>query len=446
MRRNIAGNRQNRAFRQTRSDVLAPPPSLMQGRAVNSVPLMIPAGNSASDLSLGRQFKLLFLLFLAGVAMRMTILAMPPVIPLVHDQLHMSETQVGLLVGLPLALFALAAVPGSLLIARIGTNLAVIAGMVIAALASGARGAAIDVPTLYAAAIATGFGVAIMQPGMPTLVREWLPGRIALGTIAYSSGMLIGSTISSSLTIPLVLPLLGGSWRRDLVFWAVPAFLIVPVFYLLSPARDKRENELSAIGGRWWPDWKDPLTWLLGFTLGCNNSSFFSTNAFLGEYLASLGKMHLLGAAFAWLNGMQLVAPLLLLLMEKRFERRAWPFLLFGPILLASFLTLIFVPSKPGILISVGLVGFTTAMTFTPALALPALLSKPGDVPRTSAGMFTISYSCGIIIPAISGALWDLTGRPWTAFLPLCLCAVGLIVFGTVVTGHRSPANKMPDR
>ena len=71
----------------------------------------------------GRLIKLMCLLWLAGVAMRMTILAMPPVIPLVHDELHMSETQVGLLIGLPLALFAIAAVPGSLLIARIGASL-----------------------------------------------------------------------------------------------------------------------------------------------------------------------------------------------------------------------------------------------------------------------------------------------------------------------------------
>ncbi len=55
--------------------------------------------------------------------------------------------------------------------------------MVIAALAGGARAAAVDVATLYAASIATGFGVAIMQPGMPTLVREWLPDRVALGTL-----------------------------------------------------------------------------------------------------------------------------------------------------------------------------------------------------------------------------------------------------------------------
>jgi MFS transporter, CP family, cyanate transporter len=407
---------------------------------------MLPAGNSAAGLPIGRPLKLLFLLFLAGVAMRMTILAMPPVIPLVHDELHMTETQVGLLIGLPLALFAAAAVPGSLLIARIGTSSALIAGMVIAALASAARGAAVDVPTLYAAAIATGFGVAIMQPGMPTLVREWLPGRIALGTIAYSSGMLIGSTISSALTIPYVLPLLGGSWRGDLVFWAVPAFLIAPAFYLLSPKHHDGQEGQTAIGGRWWPDWKNPLTWLLGFTLGCNNSSFFSTNAFLGEYLASLGKSTLLGPALAWLNGLQLAAPFLLLLIAKRFEQRAWPFLLFGPILLASFVALIFVPTRLGIIVSAALVGFTTAMTFTPVLALPALLSAPGDVPRTSAGMFTISYSCGIVVPAISGALWDLTGRPWTVFLPLCLCAVGLTLFGTMVTRHRPPAERVPGR
>ena len=102
-------------------------------------------------------------------------------ISLIHEDLHLSETQVGLLIGLPLAVFALAAVPGSLLIARIGTRPALILGMTIAAIAGGARGLAIDVWTLYAAAIVTGFGIAIMQPGIPTLVREWLPHRISLG-------------------------------------------------------------------------------------------------------------------------------------------------------------------------------------------------------------------------------------------------------------------------
>src|ERR1700722_3638725 len=127
---------------------------------------MLLAGNTAAGLSTGRFVKLMGVLWLAGVAMRMTILAVPPVIPLIHDDLRMSETQVGLLIGLPLSMFAVAA------------------GMVIAALAGAARGAAVDIATLYAAAIATGFGVAVMQPAVPTLVHDWLPSRIALGTLA----------------------------------------------------------------------------------------------------------------------------------------------------------------------------------------------------------------------------------------------------------------------
>ena len=130
------GRKRNRK-RSHAAAFLAPIRLLMQGpRATRTHPMLL-AGNSAAGLSTGRFVKLRFsmmgVLWLAGVAMRMTILAVPPVIPLMHDDLGMSETQVGLLVGLPLSLFAVAAIPGSLLIARTGPRLAVIAGMVIAA-------------------------------------------------------------------------------------------------------------------------------------------------------------------------------------------------------------------------------------------------------------------------------------------------------------------------
>jgi len=398
---------------------------------------MPPAENLAAGLSSGRVLKPICLLWIAGFAMRMTILVITPVIPMVHDELHLSETQVGLLIGLPLALFAIAAVPGSLLTARLGATLAVTVGMVIAALAGAARGAAIDVWTLYAAAIMTGFGISIMQPGVPALAREWLPRRIALGTIAYTSGMLMGATIPTILSIPYVLPLLGGSWRLDLVLWAVPALLIAPVFFLASPQEGGRLAAKPATAARWWPDWTSPRIWILGLTFATNNSPYFATNAFLGDYLTSQGKTEALGLALFWLNAAQILAFALLLLTANRLQQRAWPFLLLGPLLLAAFLGMIFVPSAAGIVVSAGLVGFTTAFTLTATLALPAFLSAPGDVHRTAAGMFTISYACAVAVPTICGALWDLTGRPWTAFVPLCICAVGMTVLGTVATRLR---------
>ena len=80
------------------------------------------AGPSAPSL-----LTALALLWLAGAAMRLPLLAVPPVIRLIHDDLHMTETQVGLLIGIPLLMFAIAAVPGSLLIAWAGAGLIAVA-------------------------------------------------------------------------------------------------------------------------------------------------------------------------------------------------------------------------------------------------------------------------------------------------------------------------------
>jgi len=170
-------------------------------------------------------FTVLSLLWLAGATIRIPLLAVPPVIPLIHDDLHMSETQVGLLIGIPLSMFALAAIPGSLLIARFGVLVVATCGLAIATLASAARAAVTDIWTLYAATLVMGFGVAIFQPAFPTLVRIWSPGRAWLANAVSTNGMLMGVTFTAALSIPVVLPLVGQSWRYDLLVWSVPGLV-----------------------------------------------------------------------------------------------------------------------------------------------------------------------------------------------------------------------------
>ena len=65
-------------------------------------------------------------------------------------------------------------------------------------------------------------------------------------------------------------------------------------------------------------------------------------------------------------------------------------------------------------------------MTFIVTFGLPAILSPPGDVHRMAGGMFTISYTIAVIVPIVCGACWDLTGLPWTSFMPMALCAAAL--------------------
>ena len=96
------------------------------------MPVRVSICNAASAIrrpSAPSLLTALALLWLAGAAMRLPLLAVPPVIRLIHDDLHMTETQVGLLIGMPLLMFALAAVPGSLLIARAGAGASRSAGL-----------------------------------------------------------------------------------------------------------------------------------------------------------------------------------------------------------------------------------------------------------------------------------------------------------------------------
>jgi len=390
----------------------------------------------SSDPSPAGMFRLLCLLWLGGVAARVAILAVPPVSPLIHDDLHLSETQVGLLIGLPLGLFAVAAVPGSLLVARIGERRTMLIGLALTALASAGRSASLDALTLYVATALTGFGVAVMQPALPALVRAWLPARVGLATAVYTNGMVIGATLGPALTIPFVLPWVGGSWRLDLVVWSALIGVIAVVFAGFAPGVAPAKPGAAAAMQRWWPDWKDPLIWLLGLAFGSTNALYFGANAFLPDYLVAQGRPDLVGAALAWLNGSQLIASFTLLWVADRVHRRAWPYWVFGTISLAVFPAVV-LSGGAWIVLAAGILGIAAAVPFVLLLALPPALSAPGDVHRTAAGMFTISYAGAVVVPVVSGALWDLTGAAWTTFVPLGVCAVTMTVLGARLTRYR---------
>jgi CP family cyanate transporter-like MFS transporter len=381
-----------------------------------------PSGTAASAR---QQFLLcVFLLWLAGNGLRITILAVPPVIPLIRTDLGMSETQVGILTGLPPVLFACTAVLGSLLIARFGALTTLLAGLIATAAGSALRGAP-EMVTLYAATIVTGFGVAIMHPSLPPLVRTWLPHRIGFGTAVFTNGLLVGEILPVALTIPVVLPLLHNSWRESFVLWAVPVMLIALVVVVLAP-RQPVAPQGAKTPQRWWPDWRDPLIWRLGIALGSVNSMYFSANAFLPDYLHYVGRADLVSAALTALNVGQIPASFLLLAVAGRLERAIWPHIVCGAGSLAAIIGIVVLPG-PGIVVCAGVLGFFAAAILILMLALPPLLAPPDDVHRVSAAMFTISYSCAVITPVFSGLAWDLTGIAQSAFVPLGVCAIVLM-------------------
>ena len=385
---------------------------------------------STGEMSQTRYLTSLLLLWLVGIALRLTILAVPPVIPIIHDELGLSATQIGVLTGLPSMLFAIAAVPGSLLIARLGTRAALVVGLCLTAVGGALRGALPNVDWLYGMTIAMGAGVAIMQVSMPPAVRAWLPHQIGFATAVYTNGLLIGEILPVALMLTLVLPLAGGHWQWGFVIWSLPVAVVAALVMTLAPKQAGANG--ASTRRRWWPNWRDALIWRLGIMLGTVNATYFATNAFIPDYLRNNGQAEWISAALSGLNIGQLPASFLLLAFANKLEGKVWPYVVCGTLQVLAAAGIVY-GSGPWIVASATLQGCAAAAILILVLALPPLLSPPDDVHRVTAAMFTISYSCAVIVPILSGMLWDVSGIASSAFIPIGLCGILLVILAPAI-------------
>ena len=171
--------------------------------------------------------------------------------------------------------------------------------------------------------------------------------------------------------------------------------------------------------------------------LGTINATYFATNAFLPDYLRSNGQSEWISAALSGLNAGQLPASFLLLAVAGRLERKAWPYVVCGLLCVIATAGIVF-GSGAWVVAAATVQGFAAAAILILVLALPPLLSPPDDVHRVTAAMFTISYSCAVIVPVISGMAWDLSGIASLAFLPIGLCGILLVILAPAINHVRS--------
>ena len=94
-------------------------------------------------------------------------------------------------------LFALAAVPGSLIVRSSACAGRWSSACSPTAIGGALRGLSPSIGWLYAMTIAIATGVAVMQVTMPSAVRAWVPDRIAFATAVYTNGLLIGEILPS---------------------------------------------------------------------------------------------------------------------------------------------------------------------------------------------------------------------------------------------------------
>jgi MFS transporter, CP family, cyanate transporter len=374
------------------------------------------------------------LLWLAGAALRVSVLAVPPVIPFLRADLAMSATEIGILSGLPMIMIAAAAIPGSLAISKFGALRTLVGASLLAAIGALLRGIIPNLAALLASTTVMSLGIAVAQPALPVLVRQWLSSRIAFGTAAYSNGMVVGCLLPVLLA-PALLALAPGNWQLILAGSSIPIFLVAALLAVRAP-RDAEPSESTKVERR--SRWLDyGLLWRIGLIFGSNNSVYFGTNAFLPLYLIEAGRSDLIPAALAIYNFGQLPSSLLIMAFARRIERRAWPYLVSGALLLAS-IAVIAVTADAWTLIAAGTLGFGSGISLVLGLALPPLIAKPPDVGRLSAGMFMVSYAFAMLVSVICGLANDLTADARSGLALIAVSVLPLVLLPQTIRFPRS--------
>ena len=372
------------------------------------------------------------LLWICGVSLRLTVLAVPPVISMIQRDLNLSGTEIGLLSGIPVVVFAIFAAPGSIVVARMGVRGALVCGLLTAAAGTLLRTGASNAWQLFLTTMLMSTGIAIMQPAMAAAVRQWVPERSAFGTAVYTNGLIMGEIIPVATMLPLVMPYFNESWRRALGVWTLALIATAIAVAAFAPKAAVNVAPRQATG--WLPQWNSRLNWRIGLTLGSITSTYFCLNGFLPAHLSGNGHQELISAALTALNAGQVPASFLLLLTADKLQAKRWPYLMLG-VLCSVCIVGIMISASAWTVFWSGLAGFSLGAGLALGLALPPLLcNNPNDVALTSAAAFAIAYGFAMLTSLLSGVAWDIAGSVNAALIPILLGSFPILVAAPTFT------------
>ncbi len=384
----------------------------------------------------------LVLLWICGACLRLGVLAVPPVIAMIQRDLALSGTEIGLLSGIPVVIFAIFATPGSSVVSRLGVRGALVGGLVVAAAGTLLRSGVSDAWQLYLASVIMSAGIAVMQPALASAVREWVPDRAAFGTAVYTNGLIMGEIIPVATMLALIVPAVGGGWRAALGVWAIPLIGAAMTVAMFAPRSSATPARTATV--RWLPQLNSRLNWRIGLTLGSITSTYFCLNGFLPALLAEHGDGAIVSQTLTALNAGQLPASILLVLTADRLQGKRWAYLVLGALTCASVVG-ITMSAGTWTVIWAAVAGISFGASLPLGLALPPLLcDNPDDVAFTSAAAFAIAYGFAMLMSFLSGAAWDLA-RDIDAALVVVFFGSLPILFATPrLTAMRSPAAPTP--
>jgi CP family cyanate transporter-like MFS transporter len=237
------------------------------------------------------------------------------------------------------------------------------------------------------------------------VVRLRVPSRPGLATGAYSTGWVVGSSLSALLAIPLAGPEL--DWRRTLVLFAFAGlFSLASWLFLMRP---DRPDERMGNRPRGLP-WRRPLAWVMAAVFGFQTIIFYGVATWLPSIYVEHGwDPAATGALVATVSVSSVVGTFGASIVSDRFGSRRSQLLAIAIPCLIGLLGFVYAPDL-GFLWA-AFVGIFTGSVLPLNLVLPVdVADRPGEIGAASAVMLLGGYLVAFSGPAFLGLIRDLTG------------------------------------
>jgi CP family cyanate transporter-like MFS transporter len=366
------------------------------------------------------RFALLAALFLGALALRPQLVGVGPLLPDIDDDLDVSHAVAGLLGTIPVLCMGVFAPPAAYLAGRLGTRAAIGACLAGIAAFGLARAAAPGAPLVFALTLPIGIGMGLAGALMPVAVKEHFAHRPAFASGIYTTGIQVGSALSSALAVPIAAA--WGGWRAALVVFSACTVLIFAGWMLLTPSeRDHRRTSPPRL------PWGRRLVWGLVLVFALQSIVYYGLVAWMPDSFQERGWSDQSAGALLGVMSVAAVPGGLLVpyFADRMGSRRQWMELTAG----AIFVGTVGVAALPdaGFVWAV-FAGFGIGATFPLTLTLPLdATTKPSEAGAVVGLMLGAGYTIAAAGPIALGAVRDLTGSFATSLWVLVALALALL-------------------
>ncbi len=370
----------------------------------------------------------------------LTITGLAPLIVPITQDLAISHTTMGGVLGIWQLVYIAAAVPCGGFLDRVGARRAVFLGALIIALSGLLRGIADNVIVLYLAVGLFGIGGPIVSAGAPKEIARWFTGSdrgLAMGI--YITGPALGSIAALSLTNSVLMPAFSDDWRAVLILWAGVSAIGALVWFTIASLPAARRHDPPASVGKPRPQ-REVIGELLRLPavrlLLVMSVAIFTLNHGLSNWLPEILRV---GGMTAVQAGYWATVPTLIgIAASLTIPRLATPerrYLVLGGLAVAALLAclLLWVAGQPALTIGLALQGIARSSLMTVAILTLVETKGVGEARAgTASGLFFSAAEVGGAGgPILLGLVYDATGA-FDASLLILAGVAAFLLLGTL--------------